>query len=263
MDDSKRSRAGQTDGKEEHGAGRSELAVGDRPTGAVEHDEPQAAAGHPATGGGLLEKRGTKALAGWWLPAYAFVLGLISVGLAPDTGFWWLVPLFGLATLVALAALNRSTGREKERELMEAIHQHGALIPATAALRTSLTVDEAARMLEELSEKGYLQPRAEDGAVAYALHERDWAGSAPTTSMPARPKPEDSEAPQTLDEPLSGRELEVLNLLSSGRTNPEIASELFVSVGTVKSHANNIYRKLEVRNRTEALTRARKLKLLP
>ena len=54
-----------------------------------------------------------------------------------------------------------------------------------------------------------------------------------------------------------------MTLLASGRTNSEIASDLFVAVGTVKSHVNNIYNKLEVRNRTEAVARARELELLP
>jgi ATP/maltotriose-dependent transcriptional regulator MalT len=65
-----------------------------------------------------------------------------------------------------------------------------------------------------------------------------------------------------LAEPLSERELEVLSLLASGRTNSEVARDLFVSVGTVKSHTGNIYRKLEAKNRAEALARARELKML-
>ena len=61
---------------------------------------------------------------------------------------------------------------------------------------------------------------------------------------------------------MSERELEVLALLASGRTNAEIAKELFVALGTVKSHINNIYRKLEATNRAEAVTRARNINLL-
>ena len=53
-----------------------------------------------------------------------------------------------------------------------------------------------------------------------------------------------------------------LNLLASGRTNSEVARDLYISVGTVKSHTNNIYRKLGARNRTGALARARGLNLL-
>jgi ATP/maltotriose-dependent transcriptional regulator MalT len=68
---------------------------------------------------------------------------------------------------------------------------------------------------------------------------------------------------QQLDDPLSERELEVLELLASGHTNAEIARALFVAIGTVKSHTGNIYRKLDAKNRVEALGRARELKLLP
>ena len=68
--------------------------------------------------------------------------------------------------------------------------------------------------------------------------------------------------PRLLDDPLSERELEVLSLLASGRTNSEVARDLFISVGTVKSHTGNIYRKLEAKNRAEALARARELELL-
>jgi len=66
-----------------------------------------------------------------------------------------------------------------------------------------------------------------------------------------------------LVEPLSERELEVLHLISTGRTNKEIAGQLVVSPGTVKAHTASIYRKLDVANRTEAVARARQLGLLP
>jgi ATP/maltotriose-dependent transcriptional regulator MalT len=65
-----------------------------------------------------------------------------------------------------------------------------------------------------------------------------------------------------LVEPLTEREAEVLVLLASGRTNREIAADLFVTVGTIKAHTSNIYAKLQVRNRAEALSRARELGLL-
>jgi LuxR family maltose regulon positive regulatory protein len=66
-----------------------------------------------------------------------------------------------------------------------------------------------------------------------------------------------------LIEPLSERELEVLQLIAKGLTNPEIASRLFLSPHTVKVHAHNIYGKLGVHNRTQAVTRARTLGVLP
>jgi LuxR family transcriptional regulator, maltose regulon positive regulatory protein len=65
-----------------------------------------------------------------------------------------------------------------------------------------------------------------------------------------------------LPEPLSERELEVLQLIAAGKTNRQISSELFVSVGTVKTHINNAYRKLDAHSRTQALARARELDLI-
>jgi len=61
---------------------------------------------------------------------------------------------------------------------------------------------------------------------------------------------------------LSEREREVLNRRASGRTNSEIARDLFVPVGALKSHTGNISRKLALKNCAEALARARELKVL-
>ena len=65
-----------------------------------------------------------------------------------------------------------------------------------------------------------------------------------------------------LVEPLSQRELEVLQLVADGRSNREIAETLFVTVGTVKKHLNNVYGKLGVARRTEAVAKAQNLHLL-
>ena len=63
-------------------------------------------------------------------------------------------------------------------------------------------------------------------------------------------------------EPLSERELEVLALLAAGKSDRQIARELFVAFSTVKIHIKNIYGKLDVRNRTQAVSRAGELGLL-
>ena len=68
---------------------------------------------------------------------------------------------------------------------------------------------------------------------------------------------------QALVEPLSQRELEVLQLIALGKTNQEVARQLIVSPGTVKAHTASIYRKLDVANRTEAVARARQFGILP
>jgi len=67
---------------------------------------------------------------------------------------------------------------------------------------------------------------------------------------------------QQLIEPLSARELEVLRLVDMGLSNPEIASRLSVASSTVKTHINNIYGKLGVESRLQAVKRAQELGLL-
>jgi DNA-binding NarL/FixJ family response regulator len=67
---------------------------------------------------------------------------------------------------------------------------------------------------------------------------------------------------EVLAEPLSEREIEVLRLLMLGLSNQEIADRLFISAGTAKTHIHNLSGKLNVRNRTEAVMRARELGLV-
>jgi LuxR family transcriptional regulator, maltose regulon positive regulatory protein len=65
-----------------------------------------------------------------------------------------------------------------------------------------------------------------------------------------------------LIEPLSDREIEVLQLIADGYSNQQVAEQLFISLGTVKAHTASIYRKLDVRSRTQAVAVARELKLI-
>jgi DNA-binding CsgD family transcriptional regulator/tetratricopeptide (TPR) repeat protein len=89
---------------------------------------------------------------------------------------------------------------------------------------------------------------AEATAVANAASR---PGSAPLTGSTAAPAPD--AAPDVGNEAgLSPRELDVLRLLVSGKSNPEIADELFIGRGTVKTHVGNILAKLDARSRTEA-----------
>ena len=82
-----------------------------------------------------------------------------------------------------------------------------------------------------------------------AIFARLAAGQAP----PPPPPP-----PQVL----SKRELELLRLIAAGSANKEIARDLVISLGTVKRHTVNIFTKLDVKNRTEAVAKARQLGLL-
>jgi LuxR family maltose regulon positive regulatory protein len=63
-------------------------------------------------------------------------------------------------------------------------------------------------------------------------------------------------------DPLTERELEILQLLADGHTNQEIAERLILVLGTVKAHNHNIFSKLGVRNRVQAISRARELRLI-
>jgi LuxR family transcriptional regulator, maltose regulon positive regulatory protein len=67
---------------------------------------------------------------------------------------------------------------------------------------------------------------------------------------------------EPLIEPLSRRELEVLHLIAQGLSNREIGKQLFLALDTVKGHNRNIYDKLQVQSRTEAIARAHELGLL-
>ncbi len=79
----------------------------------------------------------------------------------------------------------------------------------------------------------------------------------PRTKVEPQPSP-----PAELSEPLSPRELEILQLVASGLTNQQIADRLVISIRTVKKHVENIHGKLGVGNRTHAVARARELRLL-
>ncbi|KAA9353168.1 response regulator transcription factor [Larkinella humicola] len=62
---------------------------------------------------------------------------------------------------------------------------------------------------------------------------------------------------------LSKRELEVLQLIANGLSNQEIASRLYVSLNTVKTHSSKVLEKLDVKRRTQAIEKAKRLSLIP
>lgn len=62
---------------------------------------------------------------------------------------------------------------------------------------------------------------------------------------------------------LSKRELEILGLMANGYSNQEIANRLFVSLSTVKTHNQNLFEKLDVKRRTQAVEKAKRLNLIP
>lgn len=223
----------------------------------------------------------TRILAVFGVGVWCLFLLLVSVGFVidrglADVGVVWLA-VFGIgvvAPVLLLRQVNRAIEsheafrrrapgeKEEEEEILGVLQEGGGLTPTAAAMRTSLTVDEASQMLRELAHKGHLEMQTEEGVVSYSLVERRRQALPGGDLAPSLVQPEDNGASTRLEDPLSEREREVLGLLATGKTNSEVARDLFVSVGTVKSHTGNIYRKLGARNRAEALARARELDLI-
>jgi LuxR family maltose regulon positive regulatory protein len=132
---------------------------------------------------------------------------------------------------------------------------------ALAALESALGLAEP---------EGYVRTFVDEGEpMARLLYDAAARGLAPEYAGrllaafpdigPAQPK----RPPDDMVEPLTARELEVLGLIAEGRSNREIAAELYVSVNTVKVHCSNIYGKLGVKSRTQATAKAETLGILP
>jgi len=116
--------------------------------------------------------------------------------------------------------------------------------------------------------EGFIRSFADAGeALVPLLREAVLRGISPEyiekimSAMVKQPQMKAVEA-QLLVEPLSERELQVLRLVAAGLSNREIADQLIISLGTVKSHVHNIYGKLGVGSRSQAIARAQELKLL-
>jgi DNA-binding CsgD family transcriptional regulator len=88
-----------------------------------------------------------------------------------------------------------------------------------------------------------------------------WAGRRLTRTHPPGPFQVNRQAIDYLR--ISERELQVLGQLAAGHSNEDIAERLFVSTSTVKTHLASLYRKLDVSSRTQAIQKARTLKIVP
>ena len=109
--------------------------------------------------------------------------GIIVLTLASE--LWWLIFVFGWIIFPAFGLLVRgiagisdspeqpAVANARERELLEALQRRGELTPAQAAMETSLTVNEADKMLEDLAAKGHLDVRVRGGGLFYGLWETD------------------------------------------------------------------------------------------
>jgi LuxR family maltose regulon positive regulatory protein len=156
----------------------------------------------------------------------------------------------------AVAALGEALALAEPEGYVRLFADEGA--PMAALLRHGLEARSWGRDAGERDRLAAyarsLLPTFEPGPPA------DGATSAP--AHPALPAPTVPRPTLRLVEPLSEREREVLRLVATGRSNAEIARDLVVELSTVKTHLNNLYGKLGVHTRTQALARARELGLL-
>jgi LuxR family transcriptional regulator, maltose regulon positive regulatory protein len=193
---------------------------------------------------------------------------------------------------IARARLTVARGEHEEAlRLLEGLRQSTEAAGRTGKLIEILTLQAVAlwernrreqavgsltRALALAEPEGYVRTLVDEGAkvgeLLSAILEARQRGHPDATRTPARYltkllaiHAQESATPgagERLSEPLSERELEVLALVASGNSNLEIASSLFVSLSTVKTHINNLYRKLGARSRTQAIARARDLDLI-
>ena len=145
----------------------------------------------------------------------------------------------------------------------------GALSTLTEALTLArrhgyvrVIADEGAPMRALLARLSGARPgqqhearRIDPGYLAALLRACDYAEAVPPRGRSA--------GTPGLAEPLTDRELEVLRLLATGRSNQRIAHDLVVTLDTIKTHVTHILGKLGAANRTEAAARARQLGLIP
>jgi LuxR family maltose regulon positive regulatory protein len=153
------------------------------------------------------------------------------------------------------------------------------LILLALVLSVQGEIDQALVHLEKAlsigEPEGYIRIFVDEGPpMARLLHEAATRGIAPDyarrllaafpTTEPERTSSSETKVSSSeLVEPLSEREIEVLQLIAEGLTNQEIASRLYLSLNTVKAHTRNIYGKLDAHHRASAVAKARALGILP
>jgi LuxR family maltose regulon positive regulatory protein len=163
--------------------------------------------------------------------------------------------------LKALAHFTRSTDKNNRETTNKHLSQAKQMLISALALAQPegyqrLFLDEGQSMVAALR------------ATLPDIREETLATYVRTLLYVGTHQPSEEDAPSSISdptlpfEPLSPQEQRVLRLLASGRSNPEIAQELIVSINTVKTQVQSIYRKLNVKNRWEARDAARRLKLL-
>jgi two-component system response regulator DesR len=165
--------------------------------------------------------------------------------------------------------VSATTG-EEALALASRYRPHVALVDLFIGEESGAEICERLRAAEPstrvllFSGAGEISPHAARAAGAAGFAYKDWSARKIASAVRAvglgQSVFEHHEPPAALG--LSERERTVLELMASGSTNPEIAAELHLSKHTIKEHTSSLYRKLGVRNRTEAVQRAQRLGLV-
>jgi LuxR family transcriptional regulator, maltose regulon positive regulatory protein len=180
------------------------------------------------------------------------------------------------AALAALGPLRRraeTKGWEDERlkvMVLQAVahHAHGEKDEAGKLLGEALALAEPGGFIRIFVDEGTPMARLLSEASARGIMP-DYTGRLLAALEAEKEKSQDesylppASSAQPLTEPLSQRELEVLQLIAQGLSNREISERLFLALDTVKGHNRRIFGKLSVQRRTEAVEKARSLNLLP
>ena len=208
-------------------------------------------------------RQGNLAAAGHLAQAYNLPLSQARVHLAQEH------PSAALAVLEPFRQQAEAKDWKDERLkalILQAValHAHGEKEEALQVLNQALTLAEPGGFIRIFVDEGLLMFRLLTEAAARGSMP-EYVGKLLTAFEAEKQRTQDTSSftpAQTLVEPLSPRELEVLHLIAEGLSNDEIGKRLFLALDTVKGHNRRIFDKLQVQRRTEAVARARELGLL-
>jgi len=174
---------------------------------------------------------------------------LLATGRADEA-----IPL--LERLAAAAETGHRTGSAIEAHALVALAHHalGDTTTALSRLETALRQARAERFVRAILDSGPALVPLLESAVRHDRAAREATALLASARTPSAPV-------NALVDPLTAKELDVLRLLRTELTGPEIAAELIVSINTVRTHTKNIFTKLGVTNRRSAVRRADELGL--
>jgi LuxR family maltose regulon positive regulatory protein len=151
----------------------------------------------------------------------------------------------GLVIEILILQALAHQGKKETGNALVSLEQTFTLAKPEGYIRVFLDEGEAMTRL-------LCQAQAHQVGGGYAAELLTWIGKTSEMTQPSM---------QLLNEPLTAREVEVLKLIETGASNQEIARQLVISIPTVKRHITNVYTKLDVKSRTQAIAIGKQLKL--